>query len=110
MGKVGYRRASLTVAPPWERLIRFVGPDGQVHYGDPVVPSDQADIGKLDGELTARLVEGKNVFSDDCIVTDTVMQVKKLLGPLTPLDVPTTRCIGLNYAKHSKISFVNMGN
>ena len=65
------------------------------------MPSDQADVGKLEGKLTARLIEGKNVFSEDCIVTDTIMQVKKLLGPLTRHDVPTTRCIGLNYAKHS---------
>ena len=94
----------LRAAPPWDRLIRFIGPDGEIHYGEPILPSERADVGKLEGELTARLVEGKNVFSNDCAVTDKVLQVKKLLGPLTRYDVPTTRCIGLNYAKHSKIS------
>jgi hypothetical protein len=93
----------LSSAPPWERLIRFIGPDGKVHYGEPIVPSERADVGKLEEELTAKLIEGKNVFSDECTVTDKVLQVKKLLGPLTRYDVPTTRCIGLNYAKHSKI-------
>jgi 2-keto-4-pentenoate hydratase/2-oxohepta-3-ene-1,7-dioic acid hydratase in catechol pathway len=52
--------------------------------------------------LTAKLIEGKNVFSEDCTVTGTVLKVEKLLGPLTRYDVPTTRCIGLNYAKHSE--------
>jgi hypothetical protein len=84
-------------------LIRFIGLDGKVHYGQPIVPSERADVGKLEGELTAKLIEGNNVFSDDCTVTDKVLQVKKLLGPLTRYDVPTTRCIGLNYVKHSKI-------
>jgi hypothetical protein len=84
-------------------LIRFVGSDNNIHYGEPILSSDQTDIGKLgQGELSAKIIEGKNVFSSDCKVTDQVMKVTRLLGPLTRYDVPTTRCIGLNYAKHSK--------
>ena len=91
----------LILAPPWNRLIRFIGSDGNIHYGEPILPSDDADIGKLD-DLKAKVIEGKNVFSSDCIVTDMTLEVKKLLGPLTRHDVPTSRCIGLNYLKHSK--------
>jgi len=87
------------MAPPWNRLIRFIGVDNQIRYGEPILPSEDADIGKLEG-LTAKLIEGKSVFSEDCVVTDKVVKVQKLLGPLTRYDVPTTRCIGLNYAKH----------
>jgi hypothetical protein len=97
-----YLLSILTLAPPWNRLIRFIAPDGKTYYGEPILPADQADVGKLEGDLKAKIIDGKNAFSDDCVVTDTVLQVKKLLGPLTRYDVPTTRCIGLNYVKHSK--------
>jgi hypothetical protein len=82
-------------------LIRFIASDGNIHYGEPILLSDDADIGKQ-VDLKAKVIEGKNVFSSDCMVTDRVLQVKTLLGPLTRTDVPTTRCIGLNYLKHSK--------
>lgn len=82
-------------------MIRFVGPDGLVHYGEPILSSERTDIGKLEKGLSAKIIEG-NAFSEDCTVTDKVLTVEKLLGPLTRFDVPTTRCIGLNYAKHSK--------
>ena len=62
--------------------------------------SDQADIGKNIEGLSAKVIQG-DPFSEDCTVTSQVASVRKLLGPLTPSDVPTTRCIGLNYAKHS---------
>lgn len=90
------------VAPPWDRLIRFIGADGQVHYGEPILASDQADVAKVRG-LKAKLING-SPFSEDCVVSDRVLEVIKLLGPLTRHDVPTTRCIGLNYLKHSTLS------
>jgi len=33
-------------------------------------------------------------------ITDEVVTVQELLGPLTQEDVPIIRCVGLNYAKH----------
>jgi len=89
------------MAPPWNRLVRFVGSDGKIHYGEPVLLSDQTDIGKMEKGLTEKLIKGDH-FTENCIVTETAMIVEKLLGPLTRFDVPTTRCIGLNYAKHIK--------
>jgi hypothetical protein len=34
-------------------------------------------------------------------ITEEVVTVKQLLGPLAQADVPILRCVGLNYAKHS---------
>lgn len=34
--------SNLIIAPPWERLIRFIVAD------EPVMPSEQADVGKLE--------------------------------------------------------------
>jgi len=89
--------------PPWDRLIRFIGEDGNIHYGEPELPSDEADIGKSVDGIFAKIIEGQDVFSDNCIVTEKTMKIRSVLGPLTPSDVPTTRCIGLNYAKHSSL-------
>jgi hypothetical protein len=87
---------------PWSRLIRFVSAeDGQTYYGDAVVPSNDFDIG-LPANLPllqARVITG-NPISADCEVTDKVVSVKKLLGPLTSETVPAVRCIGGNYLSH----------
>ena len=87
---------------PWSRLIRFVSTeDGQTYYGDAVVPSNDFDIG-LPANLSllkARVITGKPI-SADCEVTDKVVSVKKLLGPLTSETVPAVRCIGGNYLTH----------
>jgi hypothetical protein len=64
-----------------------------------MLSSGQADVSMVDG-LRAKIITG-NPFSESCLVTERISEVKTLLGPLTRHDVPTTRCIGLNYAKHS---------
>jgi hypothetical protein len=101
MGNLTLRNvvSDAAVVPPWMRLIRFIGTDDQIHYGEPILSSDQADVAKVDG-LQAKIITG-NPFSESCVVTEHVSEVTQLLGPLTRHDVPTTRCIGLNYAKHS---------
>ena len=87
---------------PWSRLIRFVSAeDEQIYYGDAVVPSNDFDIGLPANlsSLKARVITG-NPISANCKVTDKVVGVKKLLGPLTPDTVPAVRCIGGNYLTH----------
>jgi hypothetical protein len=87
----------------WSRLIRFSTADGTIHNGEPIVTPETDDIGKLfkSGGLKARIIEGDDVFADDAKVTDKVVDVKTLLGPLTVEQVPIIRCVGLNYMKHS---------
>ncbi|KAA8902968.1 hypothetical protein TRICI_005774 [Trichomonascus ciferrii] len=86
----------------WTRLIRFIATDGKTYKGEPIVSTDE-DIGKLhesDRTLQALEIKGDDIFSDECIVSDNVLEVKKLLGPLVPDDVPLVKCVGLNYMNH----------
>lgn len=89
---------------PWSHLIRFTATgSNDVQFGDAVVDSEEADIGlsAKESKLKAKLIKG-DPLSPDCQVTDEVVEVGKLLGPLTPRMVPSVRCIGLNYLKHSR--------
>jgi len=93
----------------WDRLIRFVATDGRVLRGEPILPSPDYDIGCTTEKdrLQAKLVIGNDIYSvkGDTKVTDEIVTVKELLGPLAPEEVPILRCVGLNYAKHSIQSF-----
>lgn len=90
----------------WERLIRFVATDGRVLYGEPILPTPDFDIGDTTDKtkLQARVIEGDDLYDTTGAtrVTNDIVTVKKLLGPMTPLDVPILRCVGLNYATHSE--------
>lgn len=90
---------------PWERLIRFVATDGRVLRGEPILPTPDFDLGTTTPEtkLEAKVITGHDLYdiSGATRVTDEVVVVKKLLGPLAQEDVPILRCVGLNYAKHS---------
>lgn len=86
----------------WSRLIRFKDADGKVYNGEPIVEENENDVGILaqKGTLKAKIITG-DVF-DNAKVTDEVVEVKTLLGPLAVEQVPIIRCVGLNYMKHSK--------
>ncbi|OAL36451.1 hypothetical protein AYO20_04347 [Fonsecaea nubica] len=89
---------------PWTRLIRFISAedgDDQIYFGDAIVPTADFDIGDPanHASLTARVVTGDPLLPT-CQVTDRVLRVKKLLGPLTYKMVPSIRCIGGNYVSH----------
>jgi hypothetical protein len=90
----------------WNRLIRFVGTDGRVLRGEPILPHPDFDLGdtiEATG-LQARLIVGDDIYdtSGRTKVSDEIVTVKKLLGPLQREDLDILRCVGLNYAKHSK--------
>ena len=96
----------LNMRVAWDRLIRFVATDGRTLYGEPILPSPTFDIGNTTEEtgLKARVFQGDLYDTTGTSkVTDEVVQVKRLLGPLAPSDVPILRCVGLNYATHSKL-------
>lgn len=86
----------------WSRLIRFLDEEGKLRHGEPQIDSyeDLASFAHA-GTLKAREIIGEDLFSAS--PTDRVVQVKKLLGPLGPEDVPIVRCVGLNYATHSTL-------
>ncbi|KAG4440545.1 hypothetical protein IFR05_003961 [Cadophora sp. M221] len=90
----------------WERLIRFVATDGRILRGEPILPSEDFDLGFIDEstKLQAKVVQGDDIYdtTGKTKVTDEIVTVKKLLGPLAQGDVDLLRCVGLNYAKHIK--------
>lgn len=98
---------------PWTRLIRFQSTDGRILHGDLILPDRTTSISAVEFDIgktseiyivQTRVVEGDDLFDTTgrTHVTDEVVTVKRLLGPLTQKDVPILRCVGLNYAKHSE--------
>lgn len=89
----------------WERLIRFVSTNDLVLFGEPILPHPEFDLGNTTSDtlLQARVIRGDDIYDTTGItyVTDEIVTVKKLLGPLRACDVPIIRCVGLNYATHS---------
>ena len=85
----------------WNRLIRFESSTGEILSGEPII-DDGKDIDQVvaNGQLKARVLSGDDVFSDLAVLTEGIKEVKTLLGPLVPSQVPLIRCIGLNYMKH----------
>ncbi|KAK5082216.1 hypothetical protein LTR05_007360 [Lithohypha guttulata] len=93
----------------WTRLIRFKASDGRILRGEPIVSNerpDDFDLGKTSeaDQLQARVITGEDIFdtTGKTKVTDEVVSVARLLGPLEQAEVPILRCVGLNYAKHIK--------
>ncbi|KAF5627094.1 fumarylacetoacetate hydrolase [Fusarium sp. NRRL 52700] len=88
----------------WQRLIRFVSTDGRILRGEPILPTPDFDLGNATEEtqLKVRVIEGDDLYDTTgaTCVTDEVVTVKTLLGPLVASDVSILRCVGLNYATH----------
>ncbi|RAO70312.1 uncharacterized protein BHQ10_006324 [Talaromyces amestolkiae] len=78
------------------RLVRFLAKDGQIYYGDAVLPPGKTDISQI---TKARVIKG-DIFGEHQ-VTDQLAEVKLLLAPLARSDIKTVRCLGLNYEQHA---------
>jgi 2-keto-4-pentenoate hydratase/2-oxohepta-3-ene-1,7-dioic acid hydratase in catechol pathway len=90
----------LTSCANWlQRLVRFLAKDGQIYYGDALLPPGVSDIAKA---TKARVIQG-DIFGQYRI-TDQVAEIKLLLAPLARKDIGTVRCLGLNYEQHAKES------
>ncbi|KAL1970563.1 hypothetical protein VTN77DRAFT_4207 [Rasamsonia byssochlamydoides] len=91
---------------PWKRLIRFEATDGRILRGEPILPHDDFDLGFVTqtDALQARVIAGEDIYdtTGKTRVTDEIVTVKNVLGPLAQNDVPILRCVGLNYGKHIK--------
>lgn len=78
----------------FQRLIRFEGEDGKVHWGD------------FGGEEVGRDVQGKSVsvlrgsVAAGFARTEEEMKIRKLLSPLET--TPAILCVGLNYKQHAE--------
>ena len=88
----------------WQRLIKFKDSQGQIHYGEPVINDADELTEKLAAyELKAVVLDGSGIAN--LHPTGDTVEVTELLGPLTPADVPSVKCIGLNYTKHSNCRY-----
>lgn len=94
---------------PWKRLIRFIATDGRILRGEPILPTPTTDLGFIteSDKLQARVIEGDDLYdtTGKTRVTDEIVSVKTVLGPLAQADVPILRCVGLNYAKHGRFPY-----
>lgn len=94
---------------PWKRLIRFIATDGRIIRGEPILPTPTTDLGFIteSDKLQARVIEGDDLYdtTGKTRVTDEIVSVKTVLGPLAQADVPILRCVGLNYAKHGRFPY-----
>ena len=101
-----------TMHVAWDRLIRFEATDGRTLRGQPILPTPDFDLGTTTEatQLKANIIKGDDIYSvsGDTVVTDEVVTVKKLLGPLAADEIPILRCVGLNYATHSEIQSVTI--
>jgi hypothetical protein len=84
---------------PWKRLIRLEAKDGQVLRGEPILPEPDFDLGFLKerDKFHAKILSRDDIWdtTGKTILTDELVAVKKLLGPLAQKDIPILRCIGL---------------
>lgn len=85
----------------FSRLIRFIGSDNLVHYGDAILPAGQTDAALA---REAFVITGNPILNPSSSkVTDTRLAVQKLLSPIDYTTTPlTVRCLGLNYATHAR--------
>ncbi|CAG8947153.1 unnamed protein product [Penicillium salamii] len=83
----------------FSHLVRFLAKDGQIYYGDAILPAGKSDIATA---TKARVIQG-DIFGQHR-VTDQIAEVKLLLAPLARKDIGTVRCLGLNYEQHAKES------
>jgi hypothetical protein len=85
---------------PWKRLIRFRDDNDFEHYGEPRIDDSEDLLAKLNNDLEAEVLEGDNLF--EVKSTGRIVPVKEIVNLLQGKDVPTVRCIGLNYKTHSR--------
>lgn len=92
--------------PPWDRLIRFES-GSRTLYGQPVFSTSTTASNFHEaaraGRLEAQVLNAPNgIFGPGLEVSSETVKVDKLLCPLDRRDVPSIRCIVLNYKKHSE--------
>ncbi|GLA99219.1 hypothetical protein AtubIFM61612_010683 [Aspergillus tubingensis] len=83
-------------ASRFQRLIGFVAPTGETHFGE--VPKDHHWSQSLIG-VTAPIYEGSGPFDENFKLSEKSAEVKELLSPL--VDVPFIYGVGLNYKQHA---------
>ncbi|KAH3673386.1 hypothetical protein WICPIJ_009838 [Wickerhamomyces pijperi] len=80
----------------FQRLVRFISTDDKIHFGEAILSNGLTD---------SRLIESAYKITGDIFgsyeITSEELPVKKLLSPLSSVQIPTVRMIGMNYRKHA---------
>ncbi|KAF4302597.1 fumarylacetoacetate hydrolase [Botryosphaeria dothidea] len=88
----------------WDRLVRFIAAeDGKEYIGEPTDPD--LDVGAAlasSHPVTVRIFATTTALSATAQPTTLTRTIRTLLPPLTPREVGTIRCIGLNYRLHAQ--------
>ncbi|KKY29001.1 putative fumarylacetoacetase-like protein [Phaeomoniella chlamydospora] len=86
----------------FSRLIRFLARDGKTYYGDAILPHGVTDVSQA---KAARVISG-SIFPvtnpPSYTITDHIAQIRVFLPPLSPTDLGTVRCLGLNFEQHAR--------
>ncbi|KFY89986.1 hypothetical protein V500_05382 [Pseudogymnoascus sp. VKM F-4518 (FW-2643)] len=94
--------ATAPVLPIWNRLVRFIGEDGNEYCGEPV--DLELDVGlamEQNEPVMVKLLSGTSALDFDTVFTGGVVRAREILTPITPAEAGTIRCIGLNYTDHA---------
>ncbi|KAK0456357.1 hypothetical protein EV421DRAFT_1698817 [Armillaria borealis] len=78
-----------------ERIVRFISSDGNIYFGDAILPTNTTDAFF---STHARIIQGD--ILGNFTVTREIKDIKKLLAPLPSDRVRTVRMVGLNYVSH----------
>ncbi|PBK77108.1 hypothetical protein ARMSODRAFT_999475 [Armillaria solidipes] len=78
-----------------ERIVRFISSDGNIYFGDAILPANTTDAFF---STRARVIQGD--ILGNFTVTREIKDIKKLLAPLPSDRVRTVRMVGLNYVSH----------
>ncbi|RDW69998.1 hypothetical protein BP5796_08395 [Coleophoma crateriformis] len=94
--------SQIPTQPIWKRFVRFVADDGQEYCGEPVEADIDVGIAMSDGhDVTINILDTSSGLSAAAKFTGETKKAKTILSPLTPAEVGTIRCIGLNYTDHA---------
>ncbi|SJL05877.1 related to bifunctional 4-hydroxyphenylacetate degradation enzyme [Armillaria ostoyae] len=78
-----------------ERIVRFISSDGNIYFGDAILPTNTTDAFF---STRAKVIQGD--ILGNFTVTREIKDIKKLLAPLPSDRVRTVRMVGLNYVSH----------
>ncbi|KAL4985197.1 hypothetical protein BDW68DRAFT_147922 [Aspergillus falconensis] len=91
------------IASTFSRLVRFhpKSNPSSILIGEPVNPSLDVGLAVLSGaDVPVTLFSGSSILSPGT-KSDKTESILKLLSPLSPKEVGSIRCIGLNYVSHA---------
>ncbi|KAG4423092.1 hypothetical protein IFR04_003729 [Cadophora malorum] len=88
--------------PIWERFVRFTAEDYQIYCGEPVDPELDIGLAFLAKEpIQLKVLDTNSALELNTSFTGEVKTATSILTPLTPQEIGTVRCVGLNYTDHA---------